>query len=41
MIKLSDGTILLLNEVDKCLALISIIKEDNYKLPYIIDYNIS
>ena len=40
IIKLSDGTVLLLKEVQQYLALICIIKECNYERPYLIDYNI-
>lgn len=39
-ITLSDETNLLLKEVDKCMALICVIKDENYDSPYIIDYNI-
>jgi Ras-related GTP-binding protein C/D len=40
VIKLSDGTILLLKEVEQYLALICIIKDQHYDRPYLIDYNI-
>lgn len=41
MIKLSDGTTLLLREVEKYLVLISIIKsDDNFDRLFLVDYNI-
>eukprot|EP00828_Plagiopyla_frontata_P009258 TRINITY_DN14763_c0_g1_i4.p1 TRINITY_DN14763_c0_g1~~TRINITY_DN14763_c0_g1_i4.p1 ORF type:complete len:253 (-),score=51.44 TRINITY_DN14763_c0_g1_i4:53-811(-) len=40
IIKLTDGTVLILKEVEKYLALICIIKEADYDRPFLIDYNI-
>jgi len=39
-IKLDNGDILLLKEVEKFLVLITLIKEDNYDKPYLINYNV-
>lgn len=40
MIKLTDGTMLMLREVEKYIVLITIIKEENNDRPFLIDYNI-
>lgn len=40
IIKLNDKTILYLKEVQKYIALICIIKENNYDRVFLIDYNI-
>lgn len=40
MIKLSDGTILMLREIERCLLLIMIIKEENTDRSFLLDYNI-
>lgn len=40
IIKLNDSTILYLKEVQKYIALICIIKENNYDRVFLIDYNI-
>jgi len=37
---LDNGDILLLKEVEKFLVLITLIKEDNYDKPYLINYNV-
>lgn len=40
MIKLNNGTILLLREVEKYLVLITIMKDQDYDRPFLVDYNI-
>ena len=40
MIRLSDNTILLLKEVEKFLVLITLIKDENYDRPFLVNYNV-
>merc|ERR1711981_216879 len=40
VIHLNNGTLLYLREVDRCLALVCILREENFDRQHLIDYNI-
>lgn len=41
VIHLDNGTLLYLREVDRCLALVCILREDNFERQHLLDYNIN
>jgi Ras-related GTP-binding protein C/D len=40
MIKLTNGTILLLKEVEKFLVIIMMLREENYDRPHLLNFNV-